>query len=201
MSVSRILRRYMNVNRIRFIGGGGGQPPMFQDPTQFGPHFDRPGAVAIDGMEWQMFCCTLRNSGGTLQHKIVGDLNAGNRGAFQYKLRASSTAFVNTPSLGAGTGFSQGGGILSGANSFIFDTNPQVQTMLAGVGKVDYYSGNVAAKPLIAVSIAARNIGGVTIPRLEFYFTNGFTAAAWNLNTTNIPSGTEIDFRFMGFLF
>lgn len=161
--------------------------------------------VAIDGQKLQSFMLSLRNSGGVIQHKLVGDQNFdltnpdptplfGDR-IFRDGQRVLNWA--NTPTLSGAVQFVNGGGIYTGATDrFVFDTLDQRQTTQIAIASLSYYSGNVAI-PRPWLAFVSRDVAGRVWKRLELRMTVMLTGAVWNINTTNIPSGA---FCFLQFL-
>jgi len=197
-------RSWPNVDLIQRLAGPGlHSPPEEAFGISATEALMRPGNLAIDGQHFQIFNLKINNNAGTLRHKIYGNFDAESYGSWHYKIRRitdATRAYVNTPTVAAGVDFLGGGGIMSGvANTFVFDVARQDPGKFAFMARVDYYSGNVSRPRVYGQSIA-RNVFGVTMPRIELTFINDMTAAAWNINTTNIPSGTTVGIRCIGFI-
>lgn len=154
--------------------------------------------LAYQGQKLQKFMLSLRNSGGVIQHKLVGDQNFdltnpdptpmfGDR-IFRDGPRVLN--WVNTPTLSGSVEFANGGGIYTGATDrFVFDTLDQQQPLQIALVDIAYYSGNVTrARPWLA--FVSRDVNGRVWRRLEMRMTLQQTGAVWNFSTTNIPSGT-----------
>lgn len=202
----------LNVTRILKQSGPGMAAPVFGSTPLVSAGVGGVSAtgwptlppIALDGQDLQCFFIYVKNNGGTIQHKIISDLNQGNWGAWQYKIRGltdPTRPFVTTPTIDSTHAHAGGGGLVSGSpHIFSLDTGPQDVYKFAGIANVGYYNAGLATKHLVCPGFAARNVNGITHYRLEFTFLNAFTAAAFNLSTSNIPSGNELDFHFLGFL-
>jgi len=140
---------------------------------------------------------SFRNSGGVIQHKLVGDQNFdltnpdptpmfGDR---IYRDGPRMSNWANTPTLSGSVEFVNCGGIYTGATDrFVFDTLDQKQATQFALVQVCYYSGNVT-RPRAWPAFVSRDVNGRVWRRLELRFTLVMTGAVWNINTTNIPSG------------
>lgn len=154
-------------------------------------------AISLGSQLLQAFCVRITNTAGTLQHNIVGMTGTNTASAYATKISGASTTLANTPTVGAGTGFTSGAGITG--NNLVLNTADQDTATFIGWSAVEYYDGNVTA--VIAFpQFTNRNVNGVTQDRLEIKFINPMTGANWDINTSNLPSGKTILVRFMGFL-
>jgi hypothetical protein len=161
---------------------------------------DFRAGVALDGQKAQTFFVHVKNNAGTLQHGLFVDYNVTLAPAYADRiigLIAPGNTYANTPTVGAGTDFVNGGGI--SANIFVLNTLGQTGNLHFAMAAVEYYDGNVV-RPRPIPTFGSRNVNGVTILRPEIRFINDMTGADWTINTTNIPSGKSIGFRFMGAL-
>lgn len=154
-------------------------------------------AISLAAQKLQTFVVEIINSAGTLQHRIVGSTVNAEAAAYADKVTGASSTLANTPTVGAGTDFTSGAGI-TGA-TIVLNTADQDAATFFGTAVVEYYSGNVA-RPRCYVGFTSRDVNGTTRDRLEITLLNDLTAAAFTINTTNLPSTTSVWVRFTGFL-
>jgi len=156
------------------------------------------GGLIIAGMKLQQFTLLIYNNGGTLQHAI-GGINYSVANALLDKITGASVTLQNTPTgADASTAFAYGGKISTvSTGTFIFDTAVQSRTSLMGTCTTAYNdTGTAFYAGLDAVS---HDVNGTTRVRMElvFYKTDGTNFA---LNTTNIPSGKNIQIQCLAYL-
>lgn len=152
----------------------------------------------LDGFQKpQSFVIDIVNTAGTLQHKIVGSTANAEAAAYADKITGASSTLQNTPTVGAGTDFTTGVGIVG--STIVLNTADQDAATYFGTVVVEFYSGNVV-RPRPYAGFTSRNVNGTTRDRLEISLTNDISAAAFTINTTNIPSTQSLWVRFTGFL-
>ena len=163
--------------------------------TGLSPDF---ASISLDGQKFQSFEIAIVNTAGTLQHQIIAehrsvDVNAGN---WADKITGASATLANTPTVGAGVDFTSGVGI--NANRIVFNTAAQTIAKIFGLVTVEGYSGNVGGfAPRARLLFNSRDVNGTTRIRLEVGLNHPYTDAQWTINTTNIPSGTNIGVRVL----
>jgi hypothetical protein len=164
-------------------------------------------ALSVKYGKFQAFILGLKNAAGTLQHEIAAEGAGLAAASFADKITGASNAFSNTPLVTSGVGFTAGGGIDNATqNRFVF--NVPDQNIGAGVGEfaglttIAYWSGGAtatSAPPIVRPALISSNVNGVTQYRLVFQFFDS-TGAAWNINTTNLASGKEMQVMFLGLI-
>lgn len=159
------------------------------------------GNLQLSGQRFQHFVLTIANNAGTIQHKIeswVGDAATGNLNS---QIVGASATYANTPTLGAGTDFTAGGGIISNS-FFVLNNAAQTDGDTAGVCTVVSYTGGGAlVVPVVHWRETNTNVNGVTQRRIGLSFGNSSNAGgAWNINTTNLPSGTAVIVQCFGLI-
>lgn len=148
----------------------------------------------------QNFSVQVENVAGTLKHRIVADVIQGFSSNTVYKVNGASVTYTNTPSIGAGTGFTTGIGIVTAAPQLLtLDTVGAAQNAgISGSAVVEFNSTGTAY--LATISTDSRNINSSTKNRTVLYLTNQTTGAIVNWDTTAIPAGTSIAVRFTGYI-
>jgi hypothetical protein len=140
----------------------------------------------------------LQNNAGTIRHVFLNDISVvPNKGAYFDRIIGArpDSNYVNTPTVSASVDFVGGGGIVSGAlDHFYFNTEEQNHASMIEMSMLEFYSGNVV-RPRPMLSFVSRNVNGITRRRLDIQFMNDLSGAAWNINTTNLPSGQVLSVR------
>lgn len=154
-------------------------------------------AISLAGQKLQSFVVEVINSAGTIQHRIIGSVTNAEAAAYADKITGASSTLANTPTVGAGTDFTSGAGIVG--NIIVLNTADQDAATFFGHVEVEYYDGNVV-HPRAYIGFTSRDVNGTTRDRLEIGLTNAMTAGAWTINTTQLPAGKAIYVRFTGFL-
>lgn len=147
----------------------------------------------------QSFSFFLQNAAGTLQHAFFNDVNQSS-GALASKINGqSSGGFTSTPTgTDATTAFAAGAKISTTvANAVVLNTfHSQVDgnvLMLAAV-----MINSTTTSLTVAPTFQTFSVAGITLNRLLLNFYNSATGAPFNLNTTNIGSGTRLVVQFYG---
>lgn len=148
----------------------------------------------------QNFAVQVENVAGTLKHRIVADTIQGFTSNTAYKVNGASVTYTTTPSIGAGTGFATGVGIVTAAPQLLtLDTTGTAQNSgISGGAVVEFNSTGTAY--VATISTDNRNINSSTKNRTVLYLTNPTTGAIINWDTTAIPAGTSISVRFTGYI-
>lgn len=155
--------------------------------------------ISLDGQLIQTFVVEIVNTAGTLQHRIVDSTAQAAAAGYASKITGASSTLANTPSVGAGVNFTNGVGIVPASGIIVFNTAAQDTAEFFGTAIIEYYSGNVT-RGRVYVGTNNIDVNGTTRVRLIIAIVNDMTAAAWNINTTNLPSGQSIWIRFTGYL-
>lgn len=155
-------------------------------------------ALSLLAQKMQCFTVAIRNNAGTIQHCIVDGAITKRDAAFADKITGASSTFANTPTVGAGTDFTNGVGITS--NIIVFNTADQDTTKLFAMA-FNEYQDCTSPGPNWAADFVSRNVNGTTRERLELtgYFSQS-GSAAWTINTTQIASGESIYIKVFAFL-
>jgi hypothetical protein len=155
----------------------------------------------MDGIE-QTFTLAITNDSGTLKHQFIGDSASTTLPRSCTRITNSSATLAATPTVNSTTNFVAGAGILATAtNQIVFDTENQT-TYAAGTNLtafIERYDGNVSIPNVSAIRNLA-NVNGISITRVNLAFYNSLSGAAWTINTTNIPSGTTLWVKFVGYI-
>jgi hypothetical protein len=149
----------------------------------------------------QCFGIQINNSAGYLRHRMgFGQVTGTTASNFIDRIVGASTAFATTPTgTDATTAFETGCKIsTTSAYSIVFDTAAQVTAN--GLATVALQNNGTGTALVVAVDYESYDVDGVTLNRPAFYYTNADTAAAFNINSTNIPSGKTLVTRFYGHL-
>ena len=155
----------------------------------------------MDGIQ-QTFTLAITNDSGTLKHQIIGDSSSSTLPRSCTRIENASATLAVTPTVDSTTNFVTGVGILSGStNQIVFDVENQT-TYTAGVNLtafIERYNGNVSIPNVSAIRNFV-NVNGQQITRVHLAFYNALSGAVWNINTTNIPSGTTLWVKFVGYI-
>lgn len=151
--------------------------------------------LTFRGQMKQNFTLRLFNNAGTIQHSIGAAGDATIASAYAGKVVGSTATLGNTPTgTDSSTAMATGGKISSAStNCFILNTAAQESStypVIEGCG-VTY---NTTGTQVIAQGqITSRNVNSVTQRRLEIFYYNATTGAAFALGVGNIPNGTFLD--------
>src|SRR5581483_1875385 len=143
-----------------------------QSVTVNGSIASSTGNIQTKTNQLQSFSFRITNSGGTLQHQIMGDAISWS-GASNYagKITGASATLANTPSIGAGVDFTSGAGIEAGlTNTIDFNTAAQNAGDMVGVPVISFNSAGTDVD--VSVGIRSINVNGSTVARLAFSFFN-----------------------------
>lgn len=155
----------------------------------------------MDGI-YQVFTLAITNDAGTLKHQIIGDWASTTLPRSCTRIIGASATLAATPTVNSTTNFVSGVGILDGfENQIAFDVENQ-NTYSVGINLaafVERYDGNVSV-PSVSAIRNFFNVDGSSIVRVHLSFYNALSGAAWNINTTNIPSGKTIWIKFLGYI-
>ena len=167
--------------------------------TATGDVFNAAGYLEWRDARLEVFCVQIRNSGGTIQHRIVQGLS-GAAATFDTKITSPSTGYNATPAVDSGTGFTTGGGLDAGSAQRIVFNNAAAQSAvgLQRVMAVILFNGTgteVSVEPFISNI----DVDGTTQNRqgLRCWDSSG---AAFNINSTNIGSGKALVLAIFGFI-
>jgi len=155
-------------------------------------------------VEWrdarlEVFCVQIRNSAGTIQHRIVQGLS-GAASTFDTRIQSPSTVYQSTPSVDSGTDFVTGVGLDAGsAQRLILDT-PTAQdavTLQRVIAVVLFNSSGtlVTVEPFISNV----DVDGTTQNRqgLRCWDDGG---AAFAINASNIAAGKALVLALWGWI-
>lgn len=138
----------------------------------------------------------IQNVSGTIKHSWQ---ITGTGGQYATQLTSASGTATTTPYVDSVTGFANGGGIESAAQSiFDFDTTNAQDASSASIAFPAFNSTGTAL--VVNATTRTINVNGSAITRTVLVFSNAATGALFSLNTTNIPSSTLISTRVWGFL-
>lgn len=170
----------------------------YVDFTRTDKPLNSEGGFSLSQQLLQCFTVEIINTAGTLQHRIVaGPFNLTASG-YATKISGASATLANTPTVGAGTGFTNGAGI-DGGNAIVLNTAAQTSATLWVTANVEYHDGNTV-NPTAAAVFSSTDVNGTTRNRLMIYITNAMTGANWTINTTNLPAGKSIFVKVTGWL-
>lgn len=165
-------------------------------------HLDMP--PFIGPFKLQHFTVVIQNNAGTLQHAFVQNPLATSTSPFPMLVDriqniAPLGAFTNTPTLGAGQGFTAGAGI--NAHQLFLDTVPIDVSSLRPQDfcGLTFYDGN-NTRVNATDGFASQNVLGDTRRRFCLAIYNAATGASVNINTTWLPSGKQAHFTYLGYL-
>lgn len=154
----------------------------------------------VKGQLLQSFTLMINNTGGTIQHRIVGDNWNNVLGSFSGKITGASPSFINTPTGTDGSTAMVAGGKIGSAstNFFLMDTAVQTSGDLIASATIER---NSSTTDIFARALFENlDINGTTRFRLAIGLFKSSDGAAFAINTTNIPAGKNIGVRFNGYL-
>lgn len=155
--------------------------------------------LSLNGARLQMFAVEITNTAGTLQHRILGERVSGSASAYAGKITGASVTLANTPSVGAGTGFTSGAGIdAAGTSRLIFDTAAQTDSKYAAFAAVEINTTATAGLIVSGRNISS-DVNGVTRNRFCLQLLTS-AGASHGITTANIASGTTIRIRVFVYL-
>jgi hypothetical protein len=149
--------------------------------------------------EMQNFVLQVRNNGGTIEHRIVGEFmssaGSGSASSAANRVAGASTTYAVSPALSAGTGFTSGGGILS-STSFVLNNTRTQSSTLALTAVIENNTTGTGFTATIG-PLLATNIGGTTRNWARVYLLNS-SGTSVNWSTANIPAGSYVAVRITG---
>ena len=158
--------------------------------------FNAAGHLEHQGARFQNFGVGVKNDSGTLKHRIVAAGLTGGAAIYDSKITGPSTVWNATPSVDGSTDFVAGAGLEG--DDIILDTAAQ-----SGIGYIRIMAllNFNKTTELITPDAFLRTIdvAGYTIQRLGIRFRNS-SGAIWDVDTTNIASGEEIQVQIFGFI-
>lgn len=158
------------------------------------------GVLGLNGGEWQAFMLRIQNTAGTLQHNFR-NLSKDVSTSFVSGINGASSTLQNTPSGNdATTNFTAGVKISSASNQRLILESADLTSgaSLNLLGTMRYQ--DIGTLVQMFVSTISLNVNGTTRNWLFIDTYNATTGASFNLNTTNIPSGKQLQFQLMGFM-
>lgn len=149
----------------------------------------------------QCFGIQLNNSAGVLRHRMgFGQVTGTTASNFIDRIVGASTVFATTPTgTDATTAFETGCKVsTTSAYSIVFNTAAQVTAN--GLATVALQNNGTGTPLVVGVDYSSYDVDGETLNRISFYYTHADSAAAFNINSTNIPTGKTMVTRFYGHL-
>lgn len=146
---------------------------------------------------WQNFDIDIKNNGGTIQHRILAEIQNANASSYAARINNAASGYTTTPTVDNVTPFAAGGGILSSNKGvFVFDTGIQTNpAFFAGQASLEQNTTGTAY--VVRPDIQSFNINGVTQNRLVLYV---FDLTGAGLDLTTIAAGKQLTIRFSGYV-
>lgn len=154
------------------------------------------------GQQLQSFSICITNTAGTLQHRVVRSrFSTSIPDAQLYSMFSGfSATLANLPTIGPSTDFTNGVGYYSSNPQIVLNNrNAQTDANVCYIAHVQYYDGAVST-PLVEAITSNTDVNGVTIERTHIAIRNALDGSAWNLNTTNIPTGKSLYIKVLGWV-
>ena len=158
------------------------------------------GDLRLHGEKLQNFVVQIRNEGGTLQHRVISGTNNLPLSQYADKINGASETLTATPLVDATTNFVAGFGIVAATPHVVsFDVLDQAGSSIFFLAMVEQYDGGVS-HPVAIPAFVFRDVNGLSRNRLELRFVKQSDAANFSINTTNIPTGSNLYVRVLAFL-
>jgi hypothetical protein len=157
--------------------------------------------ISLASQVLNCFGVQINNNSGTLRHRMgFGQVAGTTASNFIDRISNASTTYADTPTgTDADTAFASGLKVsTTSAYAVVFDV--AAQTTANGLATAVIQDNSTGTALNVAVDYESFDVNGTTRNRMSFYYTNASSGAAFNINTTNIPSGKNLITRFYGHL-
>lgn len=148
------------------------------------------------GSKPQCFVLQIRNNAGVIEHRFLTGLHT-TGSKFYDMINGATATYAPTPAVGVGTGFNNGGGVIS--NRFLLDTADHVLAD-SGIGLSSVERNTVGTALGSRVTLRSEDVNGITRARVEVHLFDSDTGSPVALDAMTLPSGSAIEIKALVYI-